>query len=175
MAQYVANTIMAEIDRQDARERNQNNKTIGKTRRERIMAITKKLTAGKLVLDGRSYHLDQNVLDQVKRKQEEIILLVNQKRQKQDLEYLQMCFIADNVLKKYNGIEVNFWRKKEEIVAVLKPLKVFGDPPLPTNRKDAEERYREWSNRNRRSVDSDISVDQKFEEWKLTHNQKMDE
>ena len=67
LAQYVSDTILSSVDRQKACERVQKRKTEGDTRRNRILKTQKKLTAGKLVLDGRSHHLDYTVLEHVQR------------------------------------------------------------------------------------------------------------
>ena len=68
LAQYVADTILCEVNRQKSCERVQKQKLEGDTKRNRILKIQKKLTAGKLVLDGCSYHLDHNVLQHVERR-----------------------------------------------------------------------------------------------------------
>ena len=64
MAQYVANSIIGEVDKQEARDRILSSKTAAKSTRDRIMSITKKMTAGKLLLEGRSFTLDKNALEQ---------------------------------------------------------------------------------------------------------------
>ena len=63
MASHVANSIMAEYDREEARERNKVLKQRGKSTSERIASITKKMTAGKLVVEGGCFHLNEDVLD----------------------------------------------------------------------------------------------------------------
>ena len=60
---------MTELDRQQARERNQRLREEGTTARQRIMSIMKRLTAGKLTTEGRHYHLDHNVLEFVRRRE----------------------------------------------------------------------------------------------------------
>ena len=119
-----------------------------------------------MVLDGRSYHLDENVLEQIKRRRNEIIELTDAKRKKNDVEYLQSCFLADKIIEKYKGVDVTEWKRKEDIISVLKPLKVSGDIGMPSNRAGVEERYHEWQNRRRRIVDDDDEVMQLFDKWK---------
>ena len=68
IATHVANSIMAETDCEEARERNKLLKLEGRSIAEQVALITKKMTAGKLVLDGGSFHLDENVLQQAERR-----------------------------------------------------------------------------------------------------------
>ena len=72
LAQHVATTIIGEVDWQKAQDNAQKCKREGTTRRNCIMRIKKKMTAGRLVLDGGSQHLDQNVLDYVQRRRLEL-------------------------------------------------------------------------------------------------------
>lgn len=64
VAKHVANTIISEFDREQARERIKKLKTEGKSVRDRIMGISKRMAAGKLVLDGGSFILDNTVYEQ---------------------------------------------------------------------------------------------------------------
>ena len=64
IATHVANTIIAETDREEARERNQRLKAEGRSIAERVSSITKRMTAGKLVVEGGSFHLNEDVLQQ---------------------------------------------------------------------------------------------------------------
>ena len=144
LAQHVANTVVGECDRQNARQRLLKRKSEGDTCRDRIMRIKKKLTAGKLVLDGGSHHLDRNVLDHVQQKRQEMEAETIAKRRKDDFEYLKLCHAADVVIKNYGDTPIEKWRRRDEIVAVLRPLKRDGDKALPTSRKDTEKRYYEY-------------------------------
>ena len=65
-ARYVSTTIMSEVDRQSAREHIQKMKDEGLTVKERLDKINRTLTAGKMTLDVRKYHLDFNIRDHVK-------------------------------------------------------------------------------------------------------------
>ena len=172
IAQHVASNIMTEVDRQIARERNQMMKTEGTTKRERILAIKKRMTAGKLVLDGRSYHLDMNVLKHVRSRRIEVQLEAVEKRRKADLEYLQQCYKATKVLEKYGNLDVRKWKRKEDIVTLLKPLKRTGDTAMPIKRADIERRYEDWKFRSRRTVEEDVVVMNLFENWKLDEEEQ---
>ena len=176
MAQHVADTILGEVDRQKARERVQKRKREGDTRRNRILKIQKKLTAGRLVLDGRSYHLDHSVLDHVERRRAEQLQESVEKNKKEQLEYMKMCYHGDRILDVYGGnMDVKKWKKKEDIITYLKPLKRSGDPGLTMNRATAEERFQEWKDHERRSIDADDEVVQLFESWKRDYEHKDDE
>ena len=139
------------------------------------MAIAKKMTAGKLVLEGRSHHLDGNVLEHVwKRRREQEVYKV-EKRRKLDLEFKQNCHVADKVLKKYEGVQIKDWKRMNEIVAVLKPLKRDGDAAMPTKRSSVEERYHEWKFRSRKQLENDDIVNNLFEEWKRQNDKDEEE
>ena len=174
LAQHVSDTILSEVDRQKARERVQKRKTEGETKRNRIMKIQKKLTAGKLVLEGRSHHLDLTVLEHVQRRTLEREQQAHEKKQKNQLEYLKMCFFADKIKEFYGETDVSKWKRKDEIAAYLKPLRQPDDSKMPIKRKDLEERYHSWSHRNRMDVDKfDDEVKDMFENWK--QNEQNDE
>ena len=152
MAKYVADTVLGEVDRQESRERSQKRKREGETRRNRIMKIQKKLTAGKLVLQGGSHHLDHSVLEHVERRHREEAESLYARRERDELEYMKWCYKADQVIEMYGDIDVAKWKKKEHINAYLRPLKRNGDPAMPSTRKEAEQRYREWKDRQRRRL-----------------------
>ena len=175
IAQHVASHIMSEIDRQHARARNQLKKEEGTTLREQILAIAKKMTAGKLVIEGRSHHLDKNVLEHVRKRRREQDLKKVEKKRKLDLEFIQNCYIADKVLKKYEGIDVKDWNRKDEILAVLKTLKRDGDPAMPTKQCYVEEHYNEWKFCCRKQIEVDEIVNNLFEEWKKQNKTQDDE
>ena len=63
IAKHVANTIMSECNRQAAREHNKTLKQEGKSICKRILDISKQMTAGKLVLEGGSFVLDEAVYE----------------------------------------------------------------------------------------------------------------
>ena len=173
MAQHVATTIISEFDRQKAREVLQQRKREGLSRRDRIMRIKKKLTAGKLVLDGGSHSLDRNVLDFVRRKRVETETVALAKRRKEDLEYMKSCIEADDIAKKYGDTHVSKWRRRDEIVTYIKPLKRAGDAAMPSSRSGVEERYHEWKDRSRRDVHPDNEVMAEYNLW-LENRKQVD-
>ena len=127
MALHVADTILSEVDRQKSRERVQKREREGDTRRNRILKIQKKLTAGKLVLNGRSYHLDHTVLEHVERRRELLLEEKNEKKKKEELEYLKMCYHADKILETYGAdSDVSKWKRKEDIVTyIMLKMQIF--------------------------------------------------
>lgn len=64
-AQYVACSVMSEVDRQKAREINLKSKTEGATAIERFR-INKRITSGKLLLEGRQCKLDKTLMESIK-------------------------------------------------------------------------------------------------------------
>lgn len=136
---FRVDTIICEVDKQEARERVQKRKKLGGSKRDKILKISKKLTAGKLVIDGQSYHLDENVLEQVQRRKKQIETKEKNKNEKDLLDYLIMCHKANEVKLKYTGIPISDWKRKDEIVTYLRPLKRDGDSAIPNNRWGVEE------------------------------------
>ena len=151
----------------------QQRKREGLSRRDRIMRIKKKLTAGKLVLDGGSHSLDCNVLDFVRRKRVETETVALAKRRKDDLEYMKSCIEADDIAKKYGDTHVSKWRRRDEIVTYIKPLKRAGDAAMPSSRSGVEERYHEWKDRSRRDIHPDNEVMAEYNLW-LENRKQVD-
>ena len=60
------------------------------TQRQRILMIAKQMTAGKLVLEGRSFHLNQDVLNQAEIRHSQKEEAMREKQQKNDLQYLDI-------------------------------------------------------------------------------------
>ena len=91
---------MTESDRQQARHQSQLKKEEGTTLMERLGKINRSLTAGRMVLDARQYGFKSNIRDHVqdihnKKKEGDLI-----KRRRVDLNYMKLCFKADQVLEK---------------------------------------------------------------------------
>ena len=172
MAQFVADTVLGAVDRQKSRDRVQKRKSEGETRRNRILKIQKKLTAGKLVLDGRSHHLDHTVLDHVRRKTLEREEEAINKRNKSQLNYLKQCHYADKVWSKNKDLDVSKWKRKDDIITYLKPLKNKDDGKFPSLRKDIERVYNDWIGRNRQNTnDFDDEVKDCFATWLIEQNE----
>ena len=139
------------------------------------MKIQKKLTAGKLVLEGRCYHLDLTVLEHVEKRRAEKVQEINEKKQKEELEYLKLCYHADCILQRYGGnTDVSKWKRKDDIITYLKPLKRSGDPGMTLNRAEAEQRFEEWKDRERRSTEADDDVMALFDSWKKDYEKDTD-
>ena len=172
----MSDTILSEVDRQKAHERVQKRKTEGDTKHNRILKIQKKLTTGKLVLDGRSHHLDYTMLEHVQchtleREQEE-----HNKKQKSQLEYMKLCYYADKVKELYADTDVLKWKRKEDIATYLKPLRLPEDGRMPVKRKDLETQYSLWRHRNHKDTDNfDDDVKDMFENWKRNQENDKDD
>lgn len=63
--------IVSDYDHQKAREQSQKRKKLGTTIREQLAKLKKHLTANKLTLEVRQYHLDKNVFENTLEKCEE--------------------------------------------------------------------------------------------------------
>ena len=179
LAQYVADTILCKVNQQKSREQVQKRKLEGDTKRNRILKIQKKLTTRKLVLDGRSYHLDHNVLQHVKRRRKQLETIKFEKQQKDELEYMKSCFKADRVLQKYGTDYVSKGKRKDDIVTYLKPLKRDGDNAIPKSHKAVEERYLNWKMHELKeiAITNNDDLMKEFELWKLgfTNNDTRNE
>ena len=171
-ARHVAGMIMTEVDRQEARQRNQAMRQTGTTAREQLMNITRRLTAGRLTIEGRHYHLDKNVLEFVQRRELQLQTDQLEKRRKEDLNYLKLCYKADEAIMNQKSCNVLKWTNKEDIVAFICPLKVKGDKAMPTARKEIELQYLQWRNRQRLCVVPDVIVFCRFGEWKTEYENR---
>ena len=160
IAEYCANNIMQEIDRQDARKRNMDMKTEGGNVRDRVLGIKKKITAGKLVLEGRRFALDKNVLEHAESEHQKKQKNDRLRKEKVDFDYLKWCHEADQAFfRNQHEKDVTKWKSMKDIKTYIKPLKQKGDKALPSRKGDIIKRYLEWRHRNRRVVDAEIVRD----------------
>ena len=164
-AQYVASTVMSELDRQNARDRNLKLKVEGTTALERFQKISKRITSGKLHLDVRQSLLDNNLLGEVRRKCSESAQTKSVKKQKNDLQYMKTCHQADEAIKKYGKDNIDKWPNKAAIKLFLKPLKQPSDSKMPDDREGLVERYKAWKHREREDISKEQSVLDEFEKW----------
>ena len=169
IAKHVANTIISECDRQAARERIKRLKTEGQSTRDRILAITKKMTAVKLVLEGGLFILDDAVYEQGERKKKEAIEAAAADRRKKDLELMIQSYHADKTIERMKTMDIKKWRSITLIKAYLRPLRQDGDPPMPTKRDEIEARFYAMSSRKRFHLIPEEDVMQKFQHWKRAH------
>ena len=114
-SQYVACNVMAECDRQEAREMNLKRKLEGTTAVKRLGKITKKLTSGKLMFDVRQSHLDYNVLTSVKKNFIAARDAEESKRRRAELNYLKLYYNADKAIGKHGNKDVATWNNKADI------------------------------------------------------------
>ena len=157
MSAYVADAIIGEVDKQSARDRILKRKVTAKSERDRILSIAKKMTAGKLVLEGRTFRLNETVLQQVKQRQAERMAEFTTKHKKKCFTYLDMCRKADEaILRNHREEDPRRWKNTKDILALIRPLKMVGDKPLPTRRKEIIRRYEQYKFRSRREVDLEI-------------------
>ena len=160
MAQYVANTIIGEVEKQAARDRILARKTAAKSERDRIMSITKKMTAGKLVLEGRCFHLNRNVLDQSEKRHKTKQAEIESKVRINEMAYIELCKKADNAKdRNKNESDPSKWPNYKDILTYIKPLKRSGDKPLPTRREDIIKRYHQYKNHKQKEVNAIILAD----------------
>ena len=165
-AKYVSNSIMTEVDRQEARERNQRNREEGTTARERLRAITSRMTAGKLTSEGRHYHLNSAVVEHVEQQDNDSSEVLREKRRLDDLRYLKSCYIADKVLVKNKDTELPYWKNAGDLLKYLRPLKTEKeDGSMPTKRPELQAKYMLWRLRSRKHIIPDRVVLEKYENW----------
>ena len=69
------------------------------------------MTAGKLVVDGGSFHLNKYVLQQAQRRQVVIMEKQEETRKKDELKYFIDCYKAEEALKH----NVKTWKKTRDI------------------------------------------------------------
>ena len=164
-SKFVSSTIMSDLDRQRARERNQKKRDEGKTLKERLSSITKHMTSGLMTLKGRNYHLNKTVLEHAK---DQKVVRDKKKlegRQAKDLEYLQLCYKADIAKKNNPSNDVKEWYSIKDIAAYLRPLLHKNDKSLPTSREGIETSYIQYSCRRRFQLVADEKVMENFSTW----------
>lgn len=165
-ARHVSNTIMTEVDRQTARERNQQARLEGTTAKDRLMAITKRLTSGKLTSEGRHYHMNTDVLEHISRTDNNSEEKLGEKRRKEDLRYLQSCYIADEVIEKHAGKPFTLWTNASDMIKYLRPLKHGRtEGKMPTKKPGLAIKYLQWSHRQRRQIVGDRIVTDQLRVW----------
>ena len=172
-ARYVASTILSDVDRQSARERNNKKKIEGKTLKERLSKITKRLTCGLMTIVTGNYHLNKSVLEHTL----EIVKISEknklEKRRKSDLTYLKHCHLADMAKAMNPSDDVKKWKNVDYIKTFLKPLKNDSDGAMPSNREILEKRYQTWCKRGRCNIIPDDYVQKMFVEWKTNYEAKQ--
>ena len=145
MVEFVASSIIGELDKQNARLRIMNRKSSSNSQRERILKIAKKMTAGKLVLEARCFHLNQHVLEQAEERNNEKEQQMKEKQRKTDFQYLELCAKADEAIARNRHFDdVSKWKRSKDILAVIRPLKRSNDVPLPTRRSEIIKCYNAW-------------------------------
>ena len=165
IACHVANSIMNEVDREEARQRIKHMKQEGKTKAERIASITKRMTAGKLVVDGGSFHLNDYVLQQVQLKNDEIVKKAEDNRKRDELKFMIDCYKADEAIKRNNTPDVRKWKSASDIKDYLRPLRKKDDTGMPSKRGDLELRFLQWSCRGRVQMVHNKEMYDEFQSW----------
>ena len=142
--------------------------------RDRISKINKKLTAGRMVLDLRKYHFDDHILNCIKKSVEDKKDIDALKVRRESLQYMKLCYKADEVIKKHGEKDIEHWNSKTDIKTFLIPLKDKNDPKMPSEREELIKRYQSQKHRNRKQLSDDVHVLESFREWKegLLSNKK---
>ena len=162
----VTSTIVSDYDRQVARERSQKLKEEGLTIKERLAKIKKHMTATKLTIDGRHYHMDRTVYQRAKMRRDDDDDKLIEARRKEDYEYAIACYKADRARERNPSNGVKSWRRSNDIKDFLSPLKVKGkDPAWPGNRAEMEILFLQWSNRRRYQLVMEQCVMEKVNNW----------
>ena len=125
-----------------------------------------------MVIEGRNYILNSDVLEQVKdcseKKKNEILL----KDRKQQILYAKSCIRADWVLEKHATEPFDKWKSVTDVILYLKPLKLKTDPKLPTKRDDVVKLCEEWKDRKRKNLSTNEYVVSEIEKWKKEEIEK---
>ena len=171
-SQYVACSVMAEVDRQRARQLNMDRKVEGTNAIQRLQMISKKITSGKIHLDARQSVLDINLYNELVRRKDDTDQSDLEKERKSHLAYMKLCHKADMVITK-NGIkDISQWRSKVQLRAVLMPLKLSTDSKMPDDRDGLLRRYQSWKSRSRQKLSNDKVVLDAFQKWIDEENSK---
>ena len=96
------------------------------------------MTAGKLVVECGSFHLDKNVLIQAKNRQIKQWGKETDQRCKDELKHIVDCHKADILLSRNNTSDPSKWRTSGDLLACLRLLKRNNDPAMPTKRANLE-------------------------------------
>jgi hypothetical protein len=154
IAHYVSSVIMTETDRQKARATAYKRREEGASTREKILAVTQKMTAGKLVSQCRSHHLGKHVLEQAEERETSRKTRVADKYKRDELLYIKSCKKADIAIQKntHQSNDVSKWNR-DHILDLIRPLKIVGDKAMPPNKPEIYQRYLQTKHRERRAVD----------------------
>ena len=158
--------IVSDYDRQIARERSQQMKTVGTTVKQRLAKLKKHITATKLTLEVRQYHLDKNVCQHTRKQYDDQQAKLGELRRKEEFEYLVKCYNAKIAISRNNTSNVKEWRSMADIKTYLQPLKIKDkDPKWPSNRSGFEQLFVQWSGRRWRQLVLEKCVLDAFAEW----------
>ena len=160
IAHYVATAIMTETDRQAARATAFKRKEQGSTLRDRVLNISQKMTAGKLVSQCRTHHLGVHVLQQAEIRETERKSTLSDKFKRDEILYIKSCIKADIAVEfnTHQSEDVSKWNR-DHIKDLIRPLKIVGDKAMPTNKPELYQRYLETRHRERRAADVAIQKD----------------
>jgi hypothetical protein len=154
LTDYCLQTLTQEQDRQKARERAYRNREKGKITSSLVKDIRGKMTAGKLVIQGRSHSLDMNVLEQARAEDKIKKGKQFKLKRKNEFLYLDYCARSDAAFERNgNTVELMHKWRKVDVLDFIRPLKVAADGKMPTTKKKGLEVYQVWKSRKRRSVD----------------------
>ena len=124
------------------------------------------MTASKLTLEVRQYHLDQNVLDNTKQQFDNHQLKLTETRRKEELEYLIKCYYANVAIKQNQTYNVKEWRNMADIKAFLQPLKDKNvNAKWPSTQSQMEHLFVQWSGRRWKQLVLEKCVLDAFGEW----------
>lgn len=129
---------MAECDREEASECNKKLKAEEKAVSKQVLSIKKKMTAGKLVVECRSFHLNKNVLTQAENRQIKQREKEAGQRCKDKFKYMIDCHKAGITLSRNNNSDPSTWKTSGDLLPYLRLLKRNDDSVMPTKRAHLE-------------------------------------
>ena len=130
------------------------------------------MTAGKLVVEGGSFHLNEDVLQQVELRLLQQVEKENRAKVRDESKYLIDCYKADRAFERNGTSDVSKWKKSADIVDFLRPLRNKDDKAMPTKRADLELRYFQWNQRRRSQNVYEREVHAIFNSWLQNENAK---
>lgn len=81
------------------------------------------MTAGKLVIEGGSFHLNKLVLDQAEIRNTELNNNIAQSKQQEELKHLIDCCKTNETFEQNKTCNVNNWKTAHDICDFLRPLR----------------------------------------------------
>ena len=104
------------------------------------------MTAGKLVVQAGSFHLNEYILEQAEHRYMELAAKERDNRKRDELKYYIDCYKVDQAWKRNNTSDVKKWKLASDICDYLRPLRQKDVTAMPLKRDGLESRFLQWNN-----------------------------